>query len=85
MGVVGSGSRVVERGMGSEIVEDKETRPIGDSSDANAVHRFDKMTYRQELGKLQCACDACGCGDSSACIKKRCSCCTVSNQTESSS
>jgi hypothetical protein len=75
---VGYGRRDVEPGMMSEDDDEKETSHLGDSSDASVVHRFDKTSYRQDLGKRQCACDACECGDSAICIRKRCSCCTVS-------
>lgn len=78
MTVVGSGPRLEEPGMGSAIAEEKETPHPGDSRVAKVVHRFDKMSYREDIGRRECDCDGCKCGDSSACIEKRCRCCTVS-------
>lgn len=64
--------------MGRDVEQEKETQRPGDSIDARVVHRFDKMSYREDLGKLECTCDICQCGDSKICIEKKCRCCTVS-------
>lgn len=78
MPVLDYGPKVTIPGMGSDVDEEQDTPHPGDSSDTNVAHRHDKMAYREDLGRLECACHACGCGDSTACIRKKCSCCTVS-------
>ena len=70
--------REVEPGMGSDVGDEKETPHPGDSSDAKAVHRFDKTSFRQDLGKRECSCDGCACRNTTVCLGKKCKCCTVS-------
>jgi hypothetical protein len=78
MPVIGTGPRNVELGMGSDVDQEKEVSHPGDPSDSNVVHRHDKTSFRQDLERLECACDVCTCGDITACIHKKCGCCTVS-------
>jgi hypothetical protein len=59
-------------------MQEKETQNPVDSTDARVAHRFDKMSYREDLGRLECSCDTCKCGDSKGCIEKKCKCCTIS-------
>jgi hypothetical protein len=48
--LIGTESRVIEPGMGSEVREEKDTPLPGDSTDADVAHRFDKTSFRQDLG-----------------------------------
>ena len=64
--------------VGSAPTQEKETQNQVDSTDARVAHRFDKMSYRADLGRLECSCDICKCGDSKGCIEKKCNCCTTS-------
>lgn len=77
MQAAGSGPTRVELGMGSDVANERGTSHPGDSSDVKVVHRFDKTSYHVDIGKLQCSCEACDCGDNALCIEKRCLCCTV--------
>ena len=57
--------------------QDRGAERPSDSTDARAAHRHDRMSYREDLKRLECSCDACDCGDMKVCIEKRCGCCTV--------
>jgi hypothetical protein len=78
MPVVGTGPKVVEPGVGSDVEEERATPHPGDSTDADIAHRFDRTSFREDLGRRECACEGCACADSTACIRKACGCCTVS-------
>lgn len=75
--VISSFKRPLEEGLGSDVADERTTPRHGDASDAHVMHRFDKTAYRQDLGRRECACEECKCGDTPACIVKRCSCCVI--------
>ena len=65
-------------GTGSDREKEREISLPDDSTGPRVVHRFDKTSFREDIGKRECSCVQCECGDTTACIGKRCECCTVS-------